>query len=171
MAVAEAPLSGDIAGAHVDEDALGALADRLTSRLGDRAVSVTRPMASHLPERSECPAPFEGRIPAPLAAPANEGPRPLRLLDRPEPLKVMASVPDGPPLRLTWRRVPRRIARADGPERLAPEWWKLSEKGARARDYYRIEDEEGRRYWVFREGLYDDGRGGPPQWFMHGLFP
>ena len=98
------------------------------------------------------------------------GPRPLRLLDQPERVEVLAEIPDGPPARFIWRRVARHITRADGPERIAPEWWKLSERGARARDYYRAEDVQGRRYWVFREGLYDDNRGGPPQWFVHGLF-
>ncbi|MEL6257899.1 MAG: DNA polymerase Y family protein, partial [Pseudomonadota bacterium] len=71
-----------------------------------------------------------------------------------------------------WRRVARRVLRADGPERIAPEWWSaLPGASPRARDYYRVEDAEGRRYWVFREGLYRDQKGGPPQWFVHGLLP
>ncbi|MEO0785122.1 MAG: DNA polymerase Y family protein, partial [Pseudomonadota bacterium] len=105
--------------------------------------------------------------------------RPLSLFARPEPIDVLAEVPDGPPLNFVWRRVPRRVARADGPERIAPEWWQDAGATAdlpgpdgpkRARDYYRIEDEAGRRYWVFRHGLYEDGRGGPPAWYVHGLF-
>lgn len=106
--------------------------------------------------------------------------RPPFLLPRPEPIDVLAEVPDGPPARFTWRRVERRVARAEGPERLAPEWWRHlraaeGSKPARPRDYYMIEDETGAAYWVFRHGLYgredDDPEGAaPPSWFLHGLF-
>ena len=162
-------LSAEIAGQSVDLEALARLADRLTARLGENAVQVVQPAESHVPERSECWRIFDGDLPEPAIAPPM-GPRPLRLLDQPERVEVLAEIPDGPPARFIWRRVARHITRADGPERIAPEWWKLSERGARARDYYRAEDVQGRRYWVFREGLYDDNRGGPPQWFVHGLF-
>jgi protein ImuB len=98
-------------------------------------------------------------------------PRPLRLLDRPEPIEAVAEVPDGPPLLFRWRRVLRRVARARGPERIAPEWWNASGPSARPRDYYDIEDTSGRRYWVFREGQYHEtGDGPPPRWYLHGLF-
>ena len=104
--------------------------------------------------------------------------RPPLLLPRPEPIKVLAEVPDGPPARFTWRRVERRVARAQGPERIAPEWWRAigrpdGAKAARARDYYEIEDEAGASYWVFRHGLYgneEEGEETPPTWFLHGLF-
>lgn len=104
--------------------------------------------------------------------------RPPFLLPRPEPIEVIAEVPDGPPARFTWRRVERRVARAQGPERIAPEWWRMigrpaGAKGARARDYFEIEDEAGAAYWVFRHGLYgtgDEGHQAPPAWFLHGLF-
>ncbi|MBI3706945.1 MAG: DNA polymerase Y family protein [Proteobacteria bacterium] len=103
--------------------------------------------------------------PPPYAAGWSEAPpRPLRLLGRPEPIEVIAPVPDDPPILFRWRRVPHRIARADGPERIAPEWWR---QRALPRDYYRIEDAEGRRFWVFREGLY---QASPLRWFLHGLF-
>jgi protein ImuB len=84
-------------------------------------------------------------------------------------VEVLAEVPDGPPLRLVWRGVDRRVLRADGAERIAPEWW-AEAPGARTRDYYRIEDGEGRCYWVFRDGLYGDGRGGTPRWYVQGVF-
>jgi protein ImuB len=93
--------------------------------------------------------------------------RPLLIFDRPEPVSVIAAVPDGPPMRFTWRRVTRRVAKAQGPERIAPEWWRLSEGGT-PRDYYAIEDERGRRYWLYREGLYGETQ---PRWFVHGLSP
>ena len=94
--------------------------------------------------------------------------RPLLIFERPEPANVIAAVPDGPPMRLTWRRVVRRIVKSQGPERIAPEWWKLS-TGERPRDYYAIEDEQGRRYWLYRDGLYGEDNDTPPKWFVHGL--
>ena len=95
-------------------------------------------------------------------------PRPLLIFETPEPARVIASVPDGPPMRLTWRRVTRKIVKSQGPERIAPEWWRLTE-GERPRDYYHVEDEEGRRYWLYRDGLYGEDDGPPPKWFVHGL--
>jgi protein ImuB len=99
---------------------------------------------------------------------SDERDRPLMIFDRPEAAAVIAAVPDGLPVALTWRRVTRRIVKAQGPERIAPEWWRL-QPGERPRDYYSIEDEQGRRYWVFRDGLYDEFGGAPPKWFVHGL--
>jgi protein ImuB len=103
--------------------------------------------------------------------PATETPpeRPLRLLTHPEPVEVMAEVPDGPPLRFRWRRVMLEVARAEGPERIAPEWWREEDSHRATRDYFRVEDFEGRRYWLFREGLYGRERT-HPHWYMHGLF-
>jgi protein ImuB len=164
-------LSAELAPGPVDATALAALADRLTARLGEGAVQLAEPVNSHDPQRGETMRAFEGQMAdwkAALAAP--RGARPVRMFDRPEAVDVLAEVPDGPPVRFIWRRVPRRVKRADGPERIAPEWWRTFNAEARARDYYRIEDEEGRRYWVFREGLYQDGRGGTPRWFVQALF-
>jgi protein ImuB len=93
--------------------------------------------------------------------------RPLRLFRRAQPVEVIAAVPDGPPLRFRWRRVLREVVRAEGPERIAPHW--LRAPDARVRDYYRVEDGDGRRYWLYREGLYDGAEA--PRWFLHGLFP
>jgi hypothetical protein len=59
------------------------------------------------------------------------------------------------------------VVRAEGPERIAPEWWRPGTDGV-TRDYYRVEDAQGRRFWIFRAGLY--GEGGEPGWFLHGLF-
>ncbi|MBM3541578.1 MAG: DNA polymerase Y family protein, partial [Alphaproteobacteria bacterium] len=104
------------------------------------------------------------------------GPRPLRLFDPPEPVDAVAPVPDDPPVMFRWRRVIHRVARADGPERIAPEWWRApkaetSDAGTAAattRDYYRVEDTEGRRFWLYRHGLFRPGAA--PAWFVHGLF-
>ncbi len=150
---------------------LAELVDRLANHLGADNVSRSAPRESHIPERAEVRGPALG--PAAWAGtPTPHAPRPFRLFERPEPVRVLAEIPEGPPLRFTWRRVTRQVARAQGPERLAPEWWLGVGLGeTQVRDYYRIEDAEGHRYWLFREGLYvDEARKGPPQWFIHGLF-
>lgn len=141
--------------------------DRLTVRLGEGAVSRPVPYASHLPERAQ-------RWQPPLAPqPASQGQlafhdRPLKLLDKPEQIAVLYATPDGYPQRFRWRGAVHDVARVEGPERIAPEWWR--EKGsARLRDYYRIEDQAGRRYWIYRAGLIGDGRGGLPAWYLQGL--
>lgn len=100
---------------------------------------------------------------------AGQGPRPLKLLDRAEPIAVLYASPDGLPRRFRWRGQVHEIARAEGPERIAPEWWR-ERSSVRLRDYYRIEDGAGRRYWIYRNGLPDDGRGGLPEWFLQGLY-
>jgi protein ImuB len=93
--------------------------------------------------------------------------RPLRLFARPEPIEAMAEVPDGPPLRFRWRRVLHDVTAIEGPERIAAPWWRQA--GAPTRDYFRAEDSEGRRFWLYREGLW--GREtAQPKWFVHGLF-
>ena len=107
-------------------------------------------------------------VPLPAAAPQG-GTRPSRLLDRPEAIDVIYATPEGVPRRFVWRRGVHDIARVEGPERIAPEWWRQA-SSARLRDYYRVEDSEGRRYWIYREGLIGDGRGGLPNWYIHGLF-
>ncbi|WP_300544013.1 DNA polymerase Y family protein [Maricaulis sp.] len=151
---------------------LSLLADRITARLGNRVVKTLKPVESHLPERAERLSVYDGELPDwQSAAPAGSALRPLRLFERPESLDVIAEIPDGPPMRFVWRRVVHRVRRADGPERIAPEWWRPPPRPSRARDYYRVEDTDGRRYWIFREGLYGDGRGGTPAWYVHGLFP
>ena len=219
----------------------GLLVDRLSNRLSSAAVRLLLPRPSHIPERSEMAlaalvlAPSLRREAA--ARPRYEPPwpyaqrshgqwtygrtgphRPAFLLERPEPISVMAALPDGPPACFTWRRIERRIARAEGPERIAPEWWRAlsgasnspsrasgrlaereseaprrCEAGAsgrlaereseapnkmlRPRDYYRIEDEAGDAFWVFRHGLYggennEDGEAADlaPRWFVHGIY-
>ncbi len=153
--------------------ALAALIDRLAARLGDGAVLRPALCDSHVPERSEAWVQAGPEAPSKGEAPAPESPRPLFLLDPPEPIETLAGVPDSPPARFSWRRLTRRITRVEGPERLSPEWWRPAPAGPgqRTRDYYRVEDEDGRRYWLFREGLYgrEDGAR-PPTWWLHGVF-
>ena len=153
---------------------LAPLIDRLTNRFGSERVTVTRPQASYIPERAVCriPAITARRVPP---APEGENPvplsRPFRLFDRPESIEVMAEVPDGPPLSFRWRRQLHRVLKAEGPERIAPEWWRDARPGrGSVRDYYCVEDESGRRFWLYRDGLYSDAGGAPPLWYVHGLF-
>ncbi|MGH7089510.1 MAG: DUF6504 family protein [Stellaceae bacterium] len=93
-------------------------------------------------------------------------PRPVRMLRRPELVDAVAPVPDDPPLLFRWRKVMHRVRRADGPERIAGEWWR--DPRAELRDYYRVEDEEGRRFWLYRAGLYRADA--PARWYLHGVF-
>jgi protein ImuB len=129
---------------------------------------VRRPRAeeSHLPERSSrWIAALEKADPIELP-PVR---RPQRLLDRPEAIDVIYATPEGMPRRFVWRRAVHDIILSEGPERIAPEWWRQPST-SRLRDYYRVEDQAGRRYWIYREGLAGDGRGGAPNWFIQGLF-
>ncbi|GAB4354871.1 MAG: DNA polymerase Y family protein [Oricola sp.] len=176
---------GDFADAgEGDAPDVALLLDRIAARLGGGAVAggrhpVRRAMAaeSHEPERAERRDPAgEGIrvLPAKEGMPQPAAPRPVRLLSAPEPVEVVAGVPEGPPQRFRWRRALYRVARAEGPERIGGEWWRddaPEDLAPDPRDYYRVEDEEGRRYWLFRKGLYGPaGRGAQPQWFMHGMF-
>jgi len=153
----------------------GRLIDRLSNRLGAPFVFSLEPCPSHLPERAT-QRHRPGEPPMPWSVlPRLKPLRPLFLFAPPQPIAVVAEIPEGPPARFTWRRVMRRIARAEGPERIAPEWWREIGRAqpdpGRPRDYYRIEDEAGGCYWVFREGLYRDQA--PlrlPNWYLHGLF-
>jgi protein ImuB len=142
-----------------------ALADRLMNHHEEARLASLEPAERHLPEWAEKlkpPSDKPSSVPSP-------GIRPLTLLDRPEKIRVMAEVPDGPPLRFIWRRVSHRILRMEGPERIAPEWWHGSARTERARDYYVVEDEDGRRFWVYREGIYGEPHAPDPNWFIHGL--
>ena len=88
---------------------------------------------------------------------------------------TMAEVPDKPPRHFTWRRATHTVVRAEGPERIAMEWWRTQETRP-TRDYFRVEDETGLRFWLYRDGLYgreidpQTGQGIQPHWYMHGLF-
>jgi protein ImuB len=94
--------------------------------------------------------------------------RPLKLLDRPEPIAVLHAAPDGVPQRFRWRGEVREVTRAQGPERIAPEWWR-SAAPSLTRDYFRVEDKNGRRFWLYREGIYVTETQAP-RWFVQGLF-
>ena len=164
---------GDLEKAAEDHGiSLAALVDRLTVRLGPQAVRRPVLRASHVPERAQVwRAPLE-----PEPAPQGElrfHARPLKLLDRAERIAVLYATPDGFPQKFRWRGQVHEVARVEGPERIAPEWWRERSQ-VRLRDYYRIEDRAGRRYWIYRHGLIGDGRGtdregGLPDWYLQGL--
>lgn len=147
--------------------ALPRLIDRLTARLGPRAVTRPQIFESHVPERAQGQLAALADIPPQSAKIRNT--RPITLLPTPEEVKVLYAVPEGPPVQFTWRKQTLRITRYAGPERIAPEWWH-DRPNARLRDYFRIEVQDGRRIWLYREGLHGDGRGGDPRWFIHGFF-
>jgi len=149
----------------VEEPDIAPLIDRLSNRLGSRRVYRVAPVDSAVPERSVRQT--QGK--AVESWPADL-PRPVRLLDPPQPVEAMALLPDHPPMAFTWRRVRHRVRRADGPERIAGEWWKRNGETRSVRDYFRVEDEEGHRYWLFRRGDGENGISGDMRWFLHGLF-
>jgi protein ImuB len=190
-----------------DDGNFDALIDRLSVRLGPESVRCTAPSPeSRIPETAVQSKPFTAKAPG---AWVDEIParyddvllRPLTLFAPPQPIEVIAGVPEDPPQRFIWRRLSHRVLRAEGPERIAWEWWRAEEKTSdvaqdearvrseldvslvggvpigdlepardrRLRDYYRLEDDQGRRFWVFREGAYAAGT--EPRWFLHGLFP
>jgi len=168
----EREISLESIGEIAAEDGIAPLVDRLANRLGEGRVWRADAYPSHLPERAVVRRPPF----APAAATgageewAKDRPRPVRLFARPEPIEAMARVPDDPPVFFRWRGQLRRVRRSEGPERLAEEWWRRppGETGpAHVRDYYRVEDETGARYWLFRAGLY--GGEVTPKWWLHGL--
>lgn len=163
--------AGDTHSALLSE-ALVAFIEQQSIRLGPQRVQRFTAVDSHIPERAvkAVPAISLAQPPAwPRPHETDEPPsRPLSLFDPPQPVEAMAAVPDGPPRQFRWRRVLHTIVRAEGPERIAPEWW-CRTGSTLTRDYYRVEDREGRRFWLFREGLY--GReADQPRWYVHGLF-
>jgi protein ImuB len=195
---APSPASGGRLGWGSDT---ASLFDRISAKLGPDALARLEARESHIPERASVAVPTEVRCqPPPQPSPVSqvfsshgegarrrrgEGagttfapikpPRPVRLFAPPEPIEaVVWVVPDDPPSRFAWRRQTHLVAKADGPERVAEEWWQPDGHLVDAagdpdaiRDYYRIEDETGRRFWLFRAGLSGDP---PPRWFIHGVF-
>jgi protein ImuB len=182
-----------------NDDDIAALIDALRQRLGSNRVRQFEAVPSHIPERAEKLTEVNGDTfqSAPPGSEdsyrplADDKPRPLLLLPQAEPAEVTALVPEGPPRRLRWRGVTYDIAGAQGPERIAEDWWRSPLLSAHSRnsgnpapgpclrgderqsdltrDYYLVEDGEGHRFWLYREGLY--GREtAAARWFVHGLF-
>ena len=156
----------DIAGQAMPD--VSALVDRLSSRLGSAQVFRAEPVESDVPERSV-------RLVPALARPGGTGwpmhwPAPVRLLHPPQPVETLAALPDGAPAAFTWRRHRYRVRHANGPERIYGEWWLRDAEVEGVRDYFRVEDGEGTRFWLFRRGDGVDPATGTLEWFLHGLF-
>jgi protein ImuB len=169
------------------------LVDRLSARFGEHRVQHFVPQDTHIPEAQSVAIPAQDRDfdGAWIAKRRDVDPplRPLRLLEKPEEIhSVMASVPDGPPARFQWRQCRHDVARVEGPERIALEWWRedpyrrlipdrqelrrrklglVPKPVPPSRDYFRIETRQGLRFWLYRDGQY---QGYAPRWYMHGVF-
>jgi protein ImuB len=140
------------------------LVDRLGARLGPQRVYRLEPVQSAVPERSV--RRVAALAPATRQTWPENLPRPTRLLDPPERVEATALLPDHPPAFFVWRHVRHRVAKADGPERITGEWWTGEDEKHSLRDYYRVENDKGARFWLFRDGPAD--RGG--RWWLHGVF-
>ncbi len=161
----------------VDTDAeTAALIDRLSVRLGPERVRHFQMRESHIPERAALERAAQSGPPNGAWAkpePGEPAMRPFRLFEMPQPIEVTAGFPEGEPRSFRWKRQVHRVSFAEGPERIAPEWWRHARgyeagNGSLTRDYYRVEDNEGRRFWLFRRGLYDETE--RPLWYLHGIF-
>ncbi|RST32046.1 DNA polymerase Y family protein [Sphingomonas ginkgonis] len=168
------------------EPDLAPLVDALANRIGMDRLWRVAPVDSDVPERSLVPT--SPLTPPPPRAAAlrrddvrrlderppdhpwhTRWPRPVRLLSRPEPVHhVLAELPDQPPRRFTWRGVSHRVVRAEGPERIAGEWWRRPAERQAVRDYFRVEVEDGQRFWLYRRGDGVHGETGDLNWFLHG---
>jgi protein ImuB len=181
-------------------EALAHLIDRLGARLGLRRVTRLVPRDTHIPEFAIAAVPAHAALTLPprsggegrrasrergepgwgnqesvirdQASDSLSPARPLRLFERPEPVKVIDEVPDGPPARFWWRQVQHEVRQTEGPERIAMEWWRDECGNRLTRDYFRVESQSGMRAWLYREGLYGSEVEPPdqPRWFLHGLF-
>jgi protein ImuB len=162
---------------HQVNESAAKLVDRLSGRLGMHNVIRMYPIESHLPERSTKMFPalktslfnnnWKGTIHLPK--------RPVQLLQHPFPIDVIAPIPDGPPVIFIWQKQQHKIIYAQGPERISPEWWRPPQLQTcshsltrKTRDYYHLEDQNGQRYWVYRDGIYHSNNS--PRWYLHGFF-
>jgi protein ImuB len=144
------------------------LIDTLSNRIGRQCLYRIAPVESDVPERSVrrvAPASPDSK-----ASWSGSWPRPSRLLAPPEPIETVALLPDHPPVTFVWRGVRRRVRCADGPERIFGEWWARDAEAAAVRDYFRVEDDAGERFWIYRAGDGEHGETGSQRWFIHGIF-
>ncbi len=173
LGAAQIGLDGDVAHA----EAVSALVDRLGVRLGRNRIRRFAAGNSHIPELASLMLPASTPplpLPWPEREPGEPPLRPLHLFDPPHRVEVIAEVPDGPPRRFRWRRTMHDVVAHEGPERIASEWWKRKSghepgQGGLTRDYFRVEDTKGQRFWLFRHGLYGAEKPSP-DWYLHGLF-
>lgn len=194
------PSQLQLEGGGLSEEATAALIDRLSTRLGRGRVRRFARRDTHIPEQQALALPAidpGGATPWPAPCVGEPPLRPIHLFDPPQPVEVLAEVPDGPPRRFRWRRALHEVTRFEGPERIAGEWWRVAverlpdpdpsvvrrpqgddgdplpvpapRRPLLTRDYFRVEDARGRRFWLFRHGLYERETS-DPAWYIHGLF-
>ena len=169
------PVQSGLTGPGSGEE-LTHLIDRLGARFGLLRVSRLLPQDTHIPEYAVAAVPAHAARQAVAVAPpfaeqdALGAARPIRLFERPQPIEVTAEVPDGAPLQFNWRHVRHHVVKAEGPERIAMEWWRDDRGNKLTRDYFRVESRSGTRMWLYREGLYDREEVSRPHWYLHGLF-
>lgn len=158
-------------GGQLAETQLTELVDRLTARLGRGRIRRLMQADTHIPEQASFDLPLADSAPFAWPAPSPGEPpsRPFRLFDPPQPIEVLADVPDGPPRRFRWRARVHDVTAHEGPERIAAQWWRRKDGAGLTRDYWRVEVADGRRFWLFRHGLYARETDGP-RWYLHGLF-
>jgi protein ImuB len=167
------PESVTLDASRAGDDEVAFLIDRLAARFGPQRILSFEPNDTHIPEAAAVAVPAQHaqgvKAGWETIRQPNEAPRrPLRMFARPEPIEAMAEIPDGPPLRFRWRRALHDVIFAEGPERIAMEWWRHRDV-LPTRDYFRVEDGKGRRFWLYRDGLF--GREtDAPKWFVHGVF-
>jgi protein ImuB len=147
------------------------LVDRLAARFGSHRIVSFQPNDTHIPEAAWAAVPAqyaqECKISWTKIRRTSEAPRrPLRLFAKVEPVSLLMAVPGETSQRLRWRRVQHAVTLREGPERIAMEWWRTPQP---TRDYFRVEDDEGRRYWLYRDGIYERETAAP-RWFLHGAF-
>ncbi len=175
MSAAQQLLPGDNSQKTRNDD-LAQLLDRLVNRFGPNTINRFIPKSSFIPEQAsqvisilDCKDTHDWHQHNEVLQGKTSFARPLMLFNRPEEIQAIAETPDKPPAQFIWRKISHRVTRADGPERIAPEWWQSAKQVAQTRDYYRVEDEAGHRFWLYREGLHER-IGDDPKWFIHGLF-
>lgn len=176
LATVDAASQIDLDARHAEDEAVRRMVDRIGARLGAERLVRLVPLASHWPEHAACTVPAAQAGDLPSAAvwlhapvePESVPERPVRLFSTPELVEAVAGVPDGPPVRFRWRRMLHEVAHAEGPERIAPEWWRPGASRL-TRDYFRVEDANGARFWLYRDGLYEREET-HPRWYLHGVF-
>lgn len=148
------------------------LIDRLSTRFGAHRVLAFQPNDTHIPEAVGLAVPAQEirgtKSTWEIRRKAEVPRRPLRLLSKQEEVETIATVPAGPPRRFRWRRVQHDVVLVEGPERIAMEWWRHVTPQP-TRDYFRVEDANGNRFWLYRDGLYLRETGNPC-WYLHGVF-
>lgn len=166
VAHVQSRLCGERERPPIEDSAAGELLDTIAGRVGAERVQRMELVQSHQPERLARLVPLRAGVMA-GGRTAMFAPPPLRpsvLLDPPELVRVIALTPDGPVMRFSWRGEEHEVAACEGPERIAPEWWRTASRAASVRDYFRVQTSGGRWVWLFRE----DGMGASGGWFAHG---